>query len=419
MKTYSKDSNIVIRWTIKGSFSSAPIRMSRVDDLRVFAILPNDKIPVTYRLEGEDIVVSMDGLTGDEGTFALSAIWRPHLPSETLGRYKGLKTIEYSDKVVSVEHDYKYSLYKACPNATKVIYGKKLSSDAYNDSQINFDGHTNYEVLWELDKLKTIKVHKKNRYFAANKLFLYEKKGNIRYWYGDKAKEKLIIPEGMKELFTEHMEGKVDHVKTLVLNKQLEKLFYDGDIVDAEQGLDALHVFPNLEQVIVPKENINYFVQDGCIYEREECKYDPEEYEGFAKVDADDEWDIADCILKMKEKAKKENQPIPEVYTEMKAAATPSKEYPYVMRGYINKSGCKSIQVPDCVNTYETDWLNWHPKLKIELYLPRTVLACGDMSEGQVKKIEVDSNNFMYYSDGHKLRLKYKIKDDQLIKKNR
>ena len=97
MKTYSKDSNIVIRWTIKGSFSSAPIRMSRVDDLRVFAILPNDKIPVAYRLDGEDIVVSMDGLTGDEGTFALSAIWRPHLPSETLGRYKGLKTIEYSD----------------------------------------------------------------------------------------------------------------------------------------------------------------------------------------------------------------------------------------------------------------------------------------------------------------------------------
>ena len=97
MKTYSIDSNIVIRWTIKGSFSSAPIRMSRVDDLRVFAILPNDKIPVPYRLEGEDIVVSMDGLTGDEGTFALSAIWRPHLPSETLGRYKGLKTIEYSD----------------------------------------------------------------------------------------------------------------------------------------------------------------------------------------------------------------------------------------------------------------------------------------------------------------------------------
>ena len=97
MKTYSKDSQIVIRWTIKGSFSSAPIRMSRVDDLRVFAILPNDKIPVAYRLEGEDIVVSMDGLTGDEGTFALSAIWRPHLPSETLGRYKGLKTIEYSD----------------------------------------------------------------------------------------------------------------------------------------------------------------------------------------------------------------------------------------------------------------------------------------------------------------------------------
>ena len=97
MKTYSIDSNIVIRWTIKGSFSSAPIRMSRVDDLRVFAILPNDKIPVAYRLEGEDIVVSMDGLTGDEGTFALSAIWRPHLPSESLGRYKGLKTIEYSD----------------------------------------------------------------------------------------------------------------------------------------------------------------------------------------------------------------------------------------------------------------------------------------------------------------------------------
>ena len=97
MKTYSINSSIVIRWTIKGSFSSAPIRMSRVDDLRVFAILPNDKIPVTYRLEGEDIVVSMDGLTGDEGTFALSAIWRPHLPSETLGRYKGLKTIEYSD----------------------------------------------------------------------------------------------------------------------------------------------------------------------------------------------------------------------------------------------------------------------------------------------------------------------------------
>ena len=97
MKTYSKDSHIVIRWTIKGSFSSAPIRMSRVDDLRVFAILPNDKIPVAYRLEGEDIVVSMDGLTGDEGTFALSAIWRPHFPSETLGRYKGLKTIEYSD----------------------------------------------------------------------------------------------------------------------------------------------------------------------------------------------------------------------------------------------------------------------------------------------------------------------------------
>ena len=97
MKTYSIDSNIVIRWTIKGSFSSAPIRMSRVDDLRVFAILPNDMIPVAYRLEGEDIVVSMDGLTGDEGTFALSAIWRPHLPSETLGRYKGLKTIEYSD----------------------------------------------------------------------------------------------------------------------------------------------------------------------------------------------------------------------------------------------------------------------------------------------------------------------------------
>lgn len=97
MKTYSIDSNIVIRWTIKGSFSSAPIRMSRVDDLRVFAILPNDKIPVAYRLEGEDIVVSMDGLVGDEGTFALSAIWRPHLPSETLGRYKGLKTIEYSD----------------------------------------------------------------------------------------------------------------------------------------------------------------------------------------------------------------------------------------------------------------------------------------------------------------------------------
>ena len=97
MKTYSIDSNIVIRWTIKGSFSSAPIRMSMVDDLRVFAILPNDKIPVAYRLEGEDIVVSMDGLTGDEGTFALSAIWRPHLPSESLGRYKGLKTIEYSD----------------------------------------------------------------------------------------------------------------------------------------------------------------------------------------------------------------------------------------------------------------------------------------------------------------------------------
>lgn len=97
MKTYSINSSIVIRWTIKGSFSSAPIRMSRVDDLRVFAILPNDKIPVTYRLEGEDIVVSMDGLVGDEGTFALSAIWRPHLPSETLGRYKGLKTIEYSD----------------------------------------------------------------------------------------------------------------------------------------------------------------------------------------------------------------------------------------------------------------------------------------------------------------------------------
>ena len=97
MKTYSIDSNIVIRWTIKGSFSSAPIRMSRVDDLRVFAILPNDKIPVAYRLEGEDIIVSMDGLVGDEGTFALSAIWRPHLPSETLGRYKGLKTIEYSD----------------------------------------------------------------------------------------------------------------------------------------------------------------------------------------------------------------------------------------------------------------------------------------------------------------------------------
>lgn len=97
MKTYSINSSIVIRWTIKGSFSSAPIRMSRVDDLRVFAILPNDKIPVAYRLEGEDIVVSMDGLVGDEGTFALSAIWRPHLPSETLGRYKGLKTIEYSD----------------------------------------------------------------------------------------------------------------------------------------------------------------------------------------------------------------------------------------------------------------------------------------------------------------------------------
>lgn len=97
MKTYSIDSNIVIRWTIKGSFSSAPIRMSRVDDLRVFAILPNDKIPIAYRLEGEDIVVSMDGLVGDEGTFALSAIWRPHLPSETLGRYRGLKTIEYSD----------------------------------------------------------------------------------------------------------------------------------------------------------------------------------------------------------------------------------------------------------------------------------------------------------------------------------
>ena len=97
MKTYSIDSNIVIRWTIKGSFSSAPIRMSRVDDLRVFAILPNDKIPVAYRLEGEDIVVSMDGLVGDEGTFALSAIWRPHLPSESLGRYKGFKTIEYSD----------------------------------------------------------------------------------------------------------------------------------------------------------------------------------------------------------------------------------------------------------------------------------------------------------------------------------
>lgn len=97
MKTYSINSSIVIRWTIKGSFSSAPIRMSRVDDLRVFAILPNDKIPIAYRLEGEDIVVSMDGLTGDEGTFALSAIWRPHLPSESLGRYKGLKTIEYSD----------------------------------------------------------------------------------------------------------------------------------------------------------------------------------------------------------------------------------------------------------------------------------------------------------------------------------
>lgn len=97
MKTYSINSSIVIRWTIKGSFSSAPIRMSRVDDLRVFAILPNDKIPVAYRLEGEDIVVSMDGLVGDEGTFALSAIWRPHLPSETIGRYKGLKTIEYSD----------------------------------------------------------------------------------------------------------------------------------------------------------------------------------------------------------------------------------------------------------------------------------------------------------------------------------
>ena len=97
MKTYSINSSIVIRWTIKGSFSSAPIRMSRVDDLRVFAILPNDKIPVTYRLEGEDIVVSMDGLTGYEGTFALSAIWRPHLPSESLGRYKGFKTIEYSD----------------------------------------------------------------------------------------------------------------------------------------------------------------------------------------------------------------------------------------------------------------------------------------------------------------------------------
>lgn len=97
MKTYSINSSIVIRWTIKGSFSSAPIRMSRVDDLRVFAILPNDKIPIAYRLEGEDIIVSMDGLVGDEGTFALSAIWRPHLPSETLGRYKGLKTIEYSD----------------------------------------------------------------------------------------------------------------------------------------------------------------------------------------------------------------------------------------------------------------------------------------------------------------------------------
>ena len=181
MKTYSKDSNIVIRWTIKGSFSSAPIRMSRVDDLRVFAILPNDKIPVAYRLEGEDIVVSMDGLTGDEGTFALSAIWRPHLPSETIGRYKGLKTIEYSDtgyifSISSTSDDTKGDIKVSSVYFPIPVSGLSAYELAY------FRGETN---LSEVEWLRSI---------GADKEFIAEIYEQIRSLSFDMSSVKAELP---------------------------------------------------------------------------------------------------------------------------------------------------------------------------------------------------------------------------------
>ena len=315
-------------------------------------------------------------------------------------RLTRVKTIQYSDKVVSVTHDFKQPLYAACPNVTKLIYGKKLKSDESDYNQINYDGHSRYEVLGKLEKLKTIQVKKGNKKYRAQDGVLYYNK-EIKYWYGQQAGKKLVIPDGIKCLHTEYYEGKVDNVKTLVLNKDLRKIWYDGDVIDAEQGLDVLHVFPNLEKVVVPKANKNFFVQDGCLYQRKSG--------GIGYTDDEEAEEILSYVKKMKKEAIANNEAIPEVCTKLDSVSVSSKEYFYKMVGYIKKSGCTDIQIPDCVRNYETDWLAWHSDMKFTLRLPKTMLYYMDWHPKRVEKLIIDEDNFMYYSDGKKAHTKYKV----------
>lgn len=323
-----------------------------------------------------------------------------------------VKTIQYSDKTVSVIHDTRKSLYQACPNVTTLIYGRKLKYDTCKD-YLGYDIYFDSDMVKNhLRKLKKIKVSKANRHFFSDDRILYEKNGKetkVDYFYGKEAKERFVIADGIYKLNTAQLEGNVKNVKTLVLNKELKSIYYS----DSMNKDCALKVFPNLKKIVIPKENSNYFVQDGCLYEKHSEEYDVSDLEGLWYSESD-ESDILELLDTMKQKAIVANQPIPRLCEILEQSSGSSKESFYEMRGYISKSGCRSIHVPDCVKVYNTRWLFDHENLEIQLYLPRTVLACDLDCEEQVGKIMVDPNNFMYYVDRNgELKVKYKIIENE------
>ena len=54
-----------------------------------------------------------------------------------------VKTIKYSDKVRKVLHDPNKSLYDACPNVTKLVFGKNIKWEYYDEDLIaEVDGHS-------------------------------------------------------------------------------------------------------------------------------------------------------------------------------------------------------------------------------------------------------------------------------------
>lgn len=266
-----------------------------------------------------------------------------------------VKTIKYSDKVRKVLHDPNKSLYDACPNVTKLVFGKNIKWEYYDEDLIaEVDGHHTFEVMKKLKKLDTIKVDKKNKnYYTQNGILCYKNKKytSIRYWYSTKNVEKLVIPDGIKNVNTDVFDGKTDKVKTLVCSKELQNITFRDGI----NGNDALQNFPKLESIVIPEENKNIIVQDGCLYQKNED--------------------------------------------------TSSKISYYVMAGYIAKSGIVDIHVPDSVRNFDTDWLKNYADLKITLHLPASVVNYSDTTE-QVVSLTIDANNSVYYSDGKKAQKK-------------